>query len=75
MRNVMAAITDLNAAVAALQAEQAAVSTAVTDLVAEVAALKAAGVTTAAIEAAVTSIKGVTANLTTDAAADPGAQA
>lgn len=86
----MAAIDDLNTAVSALQAEQAAlvsgvsaVQTAVTDLVAEVAALQAAIAAgdDAAVEAAATSINEVTSNLQTEvtalgtaASSDPGPQ-
>ena len=68
----MAAIDDLNTAVAALQAEQVAIDQAVTDLIA---AVNAAGANNPAIEAAVANIQAVTTDLGTQAANDPGPQA
>jgi hypothetical protein len=72
----MAAIDDLNAAVANLVTEQAAVTTAIADLDAEVLALQNAVTQgdTAAIEAAVQSITNVNTALQQAAANDPGPQ-
>ena len=79
MERMMAAIDDLNNAVVALQAEQAAVDTAVTDLVDQVAALNAAltaaGTNDPAIQAAAQNINNVVTDLAQQAAKDPGPQA
>ena len=72
----MAAIDDLNTAVANLEAEQALITTAVTDLLAEVVDLQNAIATgnSALIEAAAVSINNVANALGVAAKADPGPQ-
>jgi hypothetical protein len=75
-RFLMAAIDDLNAAVASLQAEETAVASTVDDLLAEVTNLTnaAAAGDSAAIEAAVANITSVASGLKTLAVSDPGPQ-